>query len=58
MTRLVEMIFKGEVLDRAACDAMLEILLKQQLNDRLPRFLAGGHAHRPQDRDVQRRAQR
>jgi len=42
MTRLVEMIFKGEILDRAACDGMLEILLKQQLNDRLPRFLPAG----------------
>lgn len=42
MTCLLEMIFKAEVLDRAACDAMLEILLKQQLNDRLPRFLPAG----------------
>ncbi|MCC7208198.1 MAG: serine hydrolase [Anaerolineae bacterium] len=42
MTRLVEMIFKGDVLDRAACDAMLDILLKQQLNDRIPRFLPAG----------------
>lgn len=42
MTRLVEMIFRGEVLDREACDAMLAILLKQQLNDRLPRFLPPG----------------
>ena len=42
MTRLVEMIFKGELLDRSACDAMLDILLKQQLNDRLPRFLPPG----------------
>lgn len=42
MTRLMEMIFKAELLDRAACDAMLAILLKQQLNDRLPRFLPAG----------------
>jgi beta-lactamase class A len=42
MTRLVEMIFKGELLDRSACDAMLDILFKQQLNDRLPRFLPQG----------------
>jgi beta-lactamase class A len=42
MTYLMEMIYKGEVLNRAACDAMLEILLKQQLNDRLPRFLPAG----------------
>jgi beta-lactamase class A len=42
MTRLVEMIFNGEILDREACDAMLAILLKQQLNDRLPRFLPSG----------------
>jgi beta-lactamase class A len=42
MTRLVEMIFKGELLDRSACDAMLDILFKQQLNDRLPRFLPPG----------------
>ncbi|MCZ7547226.1 MAG: class A beta-lactamase-related serine hydrolase [Anaerolineae bacterium] len=39
MTRLVELIFKAEILDREACDAMLDIMLKQQLNDRLPRFL-------------------
>jgi beta-lactamase class A len=42
MTRLMAMIFRGELLDRAACDSMLEILLKQQLNDRLPRFLPAG----------------
>ncbi|MCL4561709.1 MAG: class A beta-lactamase-related serine hydrolase [Chloroflexi bacterium] len=41
-TRLMEMIFKAEILDRAACDGVLEILLKQQLNDRLPRFLPQG----------------
>jgi beta-lactamase class A len=42
MTRLVEMIFKTEILTREACNCMLEILLKQQLNDRLPRFLPPG----------------
>lgn len=42
MTRLLEKIFLGEVIDRAACDAMLEILLDQQLNDRLPRLLPAG----------------
>ncbi len=42
LTRLLAMIWRAEALDRAACDAMLEILLKQQLNDRLPRFLPAG----------------
>ena len=42
LTRLVEMIFKAELLDRSACDAILDIMLKQQLNDRLPRFLPNG----------------
>jgi beta-lactamase class A len=42
MTRLVEMIFKAEILTRDACDSMLEMMLKQQLNDRLPRFLPPG----------------
>jgi beta-lactamase class A len=42
MTRLVEMIVKAERMDRQSCDAMLDILLKQQLNDRLPRFLPPG----------------
>jgi len=42
MTRLMEMIFKAEILTRQACDSMLEILLNQQLNDRLPRFLPPG----------------
>jgi beta-lactamase class A len=42
MTRLVEMIFKAELLTREACDSMLEMMLKQQLNDRLPRFLPPG----------------
>jgi beta-lactamase class A len=42
MNRLLSLIFHGRVVDRAACDQMLEILLKQQLNDRLPRFLPPG----------------
>jgi beta-lactamase class A len=42
MTRLLEMIFTAEILDRAACDGMLGILLKQQYYDRLPRFLPSG----------------
>lgn len=39
LTELLSRIWRGEIVSRAACDAMLEILLKQQLNDRLPRFL-------------------
>jgi len=39
MTRLMAMIFKGEVVDRAACDEMLTILSHQQYDDRLPRYL-------------------
>ncbi|HXF63942.1 MAG TPA: serine hydrolase [Caldilineaceae bacterium] len=42
MTRLLELIYHGRVVSREACDAMLAILLKQQLNDRLPRFLPPG----------------
>lgn len=42
MTRLLMMIFRGEILDRAACDGMLHILLQQQLNARLPLFLPYG----------------
>lgn len=42
MTDLLEMIFEGRAAGRAACDGMLKILLKQQLNDRLPRFLPPG----------------
>ena len=42
LTRLLTMIFQGEIVSRAACDEMLKILLKQQLNDRLPRFLPPG----------------
>ena len=42
MNRLLDLIFKGQVVDRPACDEMLAILLLQQLNDRLPRFLPAG----------------
>jgi beta-lactamase class A len=39
MTRLMAMIFKGEVVDRDACDEMLTILSHQQYNGRVPRYL-------------------
>ena len=42
LTELVARIWRGELVSRAACAAMLEILLKQQLNDRLPRYLPPG----------------
>lgn len=42
LVRLIEIIFRAELLDRASCDAMLEILLKQQLNERFPRYLPDG----------------
>jgi beta-lactamase class A len=42
MARLLELIVTGDALDRAGCDAMLDILHAQQLNDRLPRFLPAG----------------
>ena len=42
LTELLARIWRGEAVSRAACDAMLEILLKQQLNDRLPRYLPPG----------------
>lgn len=42
MNRLLELIWHGAVVDRAACDQMLHILLQQQLNTRLPRFLPYG----------------
>ncbi len=42
MTRLCAMIYQGKVIDRTACDGMLHILLQQQLNQRLPRFLPYG----------------
>ena len=42
LTELLARIWRGEIVSRAAGDAMLEILLKQQLNDRLPRYLPPG----------------
>ncbi len=42
LNRLVELIFRGKVVNRAACDQMLHILLQQQLNLRLPRLLPEG----------------
>ena len=39
MTRLVHMMFQGEIVDGEIKDELLGIMLKQQLNDRLPRFL-------------------
>jgi beta-lactamase class A len=42
MTRLLTLIYQGEILDRQACDEMLYILLQQQLNTRLPLFLPYG----------------
>ncbi len=42
LTELLARIWRGEIVSRAACDSMLEILLKQQLNDRLPRYLPPG----------------
>jgi beta-lactamase class A len=39
MTQLMAMIYKGEVIDRAACDEMLDILSHQQYNGRVPRYL-------------------
>ncbi|MEM7129568.1 MAG: serine hydrolase [Chloroflexota bacterium] len=42
MTQLLALIFRGEVVNRSACDQMLHILLQQQLNQRLPRFLPEG----------------
>ncbi len=39
MTRLMTMIYRGEVVDRAACDEMLKILKEQQYNGRVPLYL-------------------
>ncbi len=39
MVRLLTLIYKGEVVDRVACDEMLEILSHQQYNSRVPRYL-------------------
>ena len=42
MTRLLAMIYRGEVISRSACDGMVHILLQQQINSRLPLFLPSG----------------
>jgi beta-lactamase class A len=42
MTKLLELIYTGRAASRAGTDEMLRILLKQTLNDRLPRFLPPG----------------
>jgi beta-lactamase class A len=42
MTQLMSLIFKGCTPDRAGSDDVLAILLQQQLNERLPRFLRPG----------------
>jgi beta-lactamase class A len=39
MTRLMCLLYAGEVLDRQACDEMLTILRSQQYNGRVPRYL-------------------
>jgi beta-lactamase class A len=42
LVRLMEMIAQGTVVDSSSCQAMLDILLKQQLNERFPRYLPAG----------------
>jgi beta-lactamase class A len=42
MTQLLALIYTGRAASREATDEMLRILLKQTLNDRLPRFLPPG----------------
>jgi beta-lactamase class A len=42
MTQLLGLIWDGQTPDRAGSDGALGILLQQQLNDRLPRFLPAG----------------
>jgi len=42
MTNLCAMIYRGDVVSRAASDTMLYILLQQTLNQRLPRYLPYG----------------
>ncbi len=39
MTKLVHMLFTGQIVEGAVKDELLDILYKQQLNQRLPRFL-------------------
>ncbi len=42
VARLMEMIFEEAVVDGPSCQAMLDILLQQQLNERFPRYLPAG----------------
>ncbi len=42
MTRLLKLIYEGKTPDRKWSDFALDILLHQQLNDRIPRFLPAG----------------
>jgi len=42
MTQLLSLIFAGAIPNRAGSDEALGILLQQQLNERLPRFLPAG----------------
>ena len=42
MTDLLELVWDGRAASRSACDGILAVLLKQTLNDRLPRFLPPG----------------
>jgi beta-lactamase class A len=44
MTRLIRMLFQGEIVRDEAKDEMMGIMYKQQLNQRLPRFLPPGVA--------------
>jgi len=42
LARLMEMIFRAELLDQEACRAMLDIMHKQQITGRFPRYLPAG----------------
>jgi beta-lactamase class A len=42
MTKLLQLVYTGRAASREATDEVLRILLKQTLNDRLPRFLPPG----------------
>lgn len=42
MTKLIHMLFRGELVDGEIQDELLKIMYKQQLNQRLPRFLPPG----------------
>ena len=46
MTKLVTMLYKGDIIQGEAQEAMMDILYKQQLNQRLPRFLPRTSASR------------